>query len=246
MRKIIQIVLLLFILLAFLFPITPIGTEIAICDQSYAVSPDRSGEATDNGRYGSGTGEYVGIDPGKFFAEDGSGDSGLMKGLISLIDFAVTYIMLPVAILMSMWRTIYLAIFPMMAKIDPLDMMHDGRYQNVKKATLKGSALDAGNMVSMNQAISGNTRAILDNMSASKNLRDNTPINSLKKDFFTGAYFDNKSKDKGDLAMHCLKVELRFFFLGMVVTFIAFGLIKLLMQAAILFIQTAGSVAGTV
>lgn len=227
-----------------MFPIVSTGVGVLCDEQAYAVSANRNLDSGEDTRYG--TGDYVGVDPGKMFSEEGTSDGSLLTGMINIIDFAVTYVMLPIALLMMMWRTVYLAIFPMMAQMDPLDLLHSGRYQNANKPQMKGSVVNPGNMTAMNQAISGNTRSILDSMSATKSLRDNTPITSLKREYYTGAYFDNPSEDMTGLAKQALKIEMRFLFLGLIIVFITFGLIKLLMQVAIIFIQTASQAAGMV
>lgn len=196
-------------------------------------------ENLENGRYGDGA--YVGISAEKFFSGDGTqgGGNALMEGSIRIIDFAISCVLLPLAILFCMWRTIYLAVFPMIAHTDPLDMLHSGRYSD--KRSIKGSIL-GGNMKTMDQAISGTPRAVLDSMAATKGMTRNTPTNSLENDFFTGAYFRTKDiKNMASLAQHCLKVELRFMLIGLIVVFSAWGIIKLLMQVAIVLLNAGAN-----
>lgn len=223
----------------------PIGfcTSAVTCEPEQAIA--KSAEQLERQETGKtyGDGAYVGIDPNKFFNDKGSNGNALMTGMIHIIDFGITCVLLPLAILFCIWRTIYLAVFPMIAHTDPLDMLHHGRYSD--KKNIKGS-IAGGNMKTMDQAISGTPRAVLDSMSATKGMTRNTPTNSLENDFFTGAYFRAKDiNNMTSLAQHCLKVEIKFMLIGLVIVFAIWGLIKLLMQVAIVLLQAGGSAAGS-
>ena len=61
-----------------------------------------------------------------------SGGQNLVQSVIDGVLRPLTTIMLIAAILMFGWRTAYLAIFPLIAGIDPLNMLSDARYTGVK------------------------------------------------------------------------------------------------------------------
>lgn len=68
-----------------------------------------------------------------------SGGKSLAEGVINGVLRPVTTMMLIASILIFGWRTAYIAIFPMMAGIDPLKMLEDGRYKGATNAARRST-----------------------------------------------------------------------------------------------------------
>lgn len=77
----------------------------------------------------------------------------LLNGGIGLIQGIVRAIMLPAAILLVAWRVIYLAIFPMLAHIDPLDMLSSPRYGGAGKTGRRGGTMTKNDMTAATSKI---------------------------------------------------------------------------------------------
>ena len=95
-----------------------------------------SGSGALKPRYDQGEEQhYMDIDFGGFL--DGSSNNSILGGFVDILAMLVNSVLLPVSILVAAWRWIYIAIFPLLAGTDPLDMMskYDG---NGKRKGHKG------------------------------------------------------------------------------------------------------------
>jgi hypothetical protein len=187
---------------------------------------------------------YVGVDVKGVFSSDGTSDgNGLTKGIIEIIRFIVSYILLPLGIIFSLWRVVYLAICPMMLSIDPLDMMSNQRYKvNDNKVTKVNIA--RGAMETHDSTIAGTSRAILDSYGGKAT---RTPTTKTDASFYKGVYYNNNDVNAmPENAKKCIMKELRNMFLGLFVTFTAWTIVQLLCQIAIIMLNTSEGVAQNV
>lgn len=78
---------------------------------------------------------YMDMNVTKLFdgSSSGSSNSTILSAGINILRTIMTAIMLPVGILMCLWRVIYLAIFPMLMQTDPLYMLAKDQNNTTKQ-----------------------------------------------------------------------------------------------------------------
>ena len=90
----------------------------------------------------SNTSHYMDINLGGFL--NGTANGSILQGGVNILEMIVNTLVIPISILVAAWHMIYIAIFPLMAGIDPLNMMsryqaHDGKFLKFKRAPLRES-----------------------------------------------------------------------------------------------------------
>ena len=190
---------------------------------------------------------YLNFQTNKIFSpypNNATAGGTLANGFISIAQNVTTGILLPIGILMTTWRTIYLAIFPLMMKIDPLDLMRNGRYTRDKQVT--GTALnDSTNIVEhMFGGSYHSAKNFQNDRAGTKNSKSNYAGSALDASFFEGAYTDNGSSI-GEYAQKCIKIELKHMVVALLVVFAVWGVIQIILQLSIVFLDIAEQTAGS-
>lgn len=245
-RYVFTIALMMFLSFGVLFPLADavvLGSNANVeIETAYAISTERDEADANTAQSKRAEFGYIGYDAGRLFEKDKTvGDNRLMTGFVNMIKFAVTVIFLPLAIIFCMWRTIYIAIFPMIAHTDPLDMLRNDRYTN--KTTYSGNVFGP-DFKTNDYAVGGLGQKVLNSMSNPMSSGANASHTAIKSDYFTGAYYNSPdTKNMTELATSCLKIELKFAVFGLTITFIAWGIIRLLLQVVIVGLDKAEKIA---
>lgn len=186
--------------------------------------------------------EYMNIDVGGVFdANTNSGSASnptetpLWDGLVSIVQTVTTAIILPLGIIMSTWRVLYLAIFCFIAGVDPLKMKESGRYNensggdNTRlsrsfgvKASITDPFDNYGGNDKQQQKYEGKSTA-WSAMYKSKNIQFSAAENEKTK--------------------RCLLIEVKHLFLGLFITFAVWTLIQIAIWIAVIVLQVAGGFA---
>lgn len=245
-KILINIILIIFATLIFFVNLSNIPDAVYsgnFVDSAYAVAKDtyeqRGGES------------YYHFDPAHIFDENGQSDQygGITGGFVSIIDFVITKIGLPLGIIMSTWRVIYLAIFPLIIGVDPLRLTKDnGRYKGAQKGKAdsyqeKSDAWSFG--TNPLQGLQANRNAEIESgRHGSIGLGTTEGDVSHKTGNTSTSYGDfiNNSRVQENVVNY-IKQELKFMFLGLFITFTVWGLLKLCMMAAMAFLNVADSAA---
>lgn len=173
---------------------------------------------------------YLHLDPANIFDTSGRSakQDGLMGGAVAIIEFIITKIFLPIGVITTTWRVIYIAIFMMMIGQDPLNFEKKARYGSAQKGrgdTRGEKESQFSEPVSaMNSWRSGNHS--LRKKVASAN------INTNYGDFVLDA-------QKATKASQLMKEELKFMFKGLLVVFLVWGVIEIILRLSVLLLNMA-------
>lgn len=239
LRKILLISLILSLLSGIFF-----GIE-SVCVENYT-SPAYAQALDDFENQGSGKeGEntYYHFNPAKIFDSSGKSetDGGIMGGFVGIIDFIITKIFLPLGIVLSTWRIVYLAIFPLIIGSDPLDVMTSARYSDSRSKRDTASEVNGvwdTQAQTFGQAMRGTW--IQESGSEAPGGKGKRPqISTSYEDMVGGGRYSTK-------ALNNIKQELRFMLIGLLITFCAWGLVELMLKVAVFALNIADSTASTV
>lgn len=103
------------------------SVDAPITNGTYDIGSARVSTAANKSSDGEGEEQHymTDINPDKLFEQDGTDDgsnSTILSAGIAMLRTLMNAIALPIAILLCIWRVVYLAAFPMMMNIDPLHM----------------------------------------------------------------------------------------------------------------------------
>ena len=128
---IVVFIVLIAIVIFSLFPIQYDCETLTSATIAYASeTPDVSNSNENANEQKPSTPYMTDLDPKKLFETDSdSGANRIISGGTSIIQNITTSVLLPIAILFAAWRVLYMAIFPILAGIDPLGMLEKNKTQ---------------------------------------------------------------------------------------------------------------------
>lgn len=197
-------------------------------------------DSGNKGSSSSGSGSYMDINASNFFNPEASGNdngtsigvqaassSPLWNGITNIIRTVITGIVLPIGIIMSTWRTMYLAIFCFIAGVDPLNSLKSPRYT---KGGDENSARNFGSSNALGQ--------VLDNPYGSKMQEREANFNAMIAARRSGRMqaieaWNNQVKK-------ALLIELKHLFLGLFITFAVWIIIQIGIWLAVIVLQVVG------
>lgn len=185
----------------------------------------------------SSAGTYMDIDPKGIFSSDGKGGSNLWSGLTDILQLVVTGILLPVGILMSAWRVIYIAIFPIMIHTDPLDLLRNDRYTKNRATTgALGEQKIAESFFGGKYNKESGTLARGKGGGSGKTSYSGSAIDS---NYFSGVYASG-----GDIAdaPTAIKHEIKNMFVGLLITFSIWVFLQIIMHLAVFLLGFAETI----
>lgn len=230
-KKILSTILVLFCLTNILFLVDAFNASTET-SAAYAVATDTYEQRAESGSEGD---TYYHFNPAKIFDTSGKSetDGGIMGGFVGIIDFIITKIFLPLGIVLSTWRIVYLAIFPLIMGADPLKIMSLPRYSDVsgKKDTYSESqgVWESQQRTFGTAGLFGHGYSEADNATT-----------QMKRPKVSQSYADmvggNRNSTK---ALNYIKQEVKFVAFGLLLTFIAWGLVELLLKVAVFALNVA-------
>lgn len=174
---------------------------------------------------------YYHMDPSNLFDANGSSsEDNITPHAIKIIKFIVTAILLPIGILFSIWRFIYIAIFIVMMGKDPLDFSKNPRYA---KAANKGNVTSDAQRTAL-----FNTRANMWGRFTDTKFEHRTNSESISANY--GDYLSDI--DKQTSGKNMLLQELKFTLVALVITLVVWQLLLLVLTASVAFLNFADTV----
>lgn len=229
--------------------LSPIGTlsfELGeFCSIEAAYASDYNNRSTTD----SDGDTYYHFNPAMIFDTSGksANNDGIAGGFVGIIEFVITKIALPIGILLSTWRVIYLAIFPLIIGNDPLGMTDSPRYNQVRK----GNADSQGELDNNWRFDSNPIESFNSYMGASgktgKGLwagkQSDERNNMMDTSFTSNTSYANmraNQKQENNVSKYIME-ECKFMFLGLLITFIAWGLMELLLKISVFILNMTDS-----
>lgn len=212
---------------------------VLVSNDAYAISADTANHInTETGESSSDSDEqspYLNFDVSKIFSSDGTtSGSGLWDGIIKVIRAVTTDVLLPVGILFVTWRVLYLAMFPMMANIDPLHMLENRRYQRDSNPKSSGSGRLKSYQDFMRQSYSSDDAG-----------RKQWGRQYHHDSSSTFQRSSSSSKNLQEDAKRCILKELRFMAAGLFIVFAVWGILQVIIQVASVIVGMMGGISLT-
>lgn len=189
---------------------------------------------------------YYHFNPAKIFDTSGhsESDGGIMGGFTGVIDFIITRIFLPLGIVLSTWRIAYLAIFPMIMNLDPLDLLNSPRYKGASGKKNTGEETQGvwnAQAHTFGQSLQGGLHWSGKNYNEMGTSDPKNPSGHMPSSI-SQSYGDMISADRySTVAGNYIKQELKFMLFGLLITFCAWGLVELMMKIAVFALNIADS-----
>ena len=198
-----------------------------------------------------GKGSYTAIDVKGMLGVDGDGnvDSGAARGiytpLLNILDTITTVLLLPLGLLFVSWRMIYLAVFPLMMRMDPLHLVGSTRYSKGHEAANGGisnsrNGKHKATMSNLNSLTKGNGN-IFGRERAGKMVGDD-PLEgtgTASTNPFLGR-INLDSASGTEKVTQCLRMELRALIRGVIVVALLWTIIHMIIVAVGMAVKTAG------